>query len=102
MGRPGHLLEFGQGGMEAGLHGADGDLLNVGDFAVFQVFEVGQDQRLFQGVRQLLDRRPDPFFALLALEFGQRVRPPPTSRSTRATGSDSPPDPVRMSRLIVG
>src|ERR1700733_11430592 len=62
--RPRHLLKLFQGGVQTGLHGSDRNLENFGDFTVFQVLVIRQDQRLTKSIGEASNAFPNPLLSL--------------------------------------
>lgn len=59
--------------MEARFDGSDWNFQDVGDFAVFQVLVIGQNQRLAEYIGKLGHAFADPLPAFFFLELGQRA-----------------------------
>ena len=87
--RPRHLLKFFQRGVQARLHGSDRNLENLGDFTVFEVLVIRQDQGLPKSIGQASDALSNPLLPLGFLKFRQRPELSLTSKSIRFPASDS-------------
>ena len=99
-----HLLKLLQRGVQARLHGSDRDLEDFGDFPIFQILVIGQDQGLAKSVGQACDALAHPLlpFGFLQARPGAR-RSSLTSKSTRFPASASlTAGATRWSRLTVG
>ena len=58
--------------MQARLHGSDRNLENLGNFTVFQILVIRQDQGLPKSIGQASNAVPNPLLPLGFLKFRQR------------------------------